>query len=126
MFRSIGAVLAGAVVWDLLYLGTNALVVALLPGYFRADGSTDHLGVLILSLVISVLLYLLSGYITATVARGNQRWHALALGLFQLPQGVFAQIQYWETLPVWYHLTFLALLVPCTLLGAQLRVTRKN
>ena len=26
----------------------------------------------------------------------------------------------WSAMPVWYHVTFLLLLVPCTLLGAKI------
>lgn len=120
MVRSILAVLAGAVVWDALYLGSNALLVSLLPGYFNLDGSTDHLGMLLLSLTLSIAFFLISGYITAAVARKNPLGHGLALGLVQLPQGIFAQSQYWDLLPLWYHLLFLGLLVPCTVLGAQI------
>lgn len=120
MVRSILAVLAGAVAWDVLYLGSNALLAALLPGAFNADGPTDQLGVLLLTLSLSILFFVISGYITAAVAQKNPLGHGLALGLIQLPQGIFAQSQYWELLPLWYHLLFLGLLVPCTVLGAQI------
>ena len=38
-----------------------------------------------------------------------------------LAVGVPVQVSAWETLPVWYHLVFLAALVPFSVVGAWLR-----
>jgi hypothetical protein len=34
--------------------------------------------------------------------------------------GIFVEIQYWNVMPVWYHLIFLAVLVPATLWGGRI------
>jgi len=124
MFRSILSILAGAIVWDVLYLGSNAVLVAALPTAFREDGSTDNIGILWFSLALSVVFYVIAGYVTASIAPAHKLKNALALGLFQLPQGIYAQIQYWEVLPLWFHLTFLILLIPGILLGAKIRLAK--
>ena len=41
-------------------------------------------------------------------------------GLAMLLTGLCVQIGAWSMMPVWYHLPFLVLLVPVTLLGASL------
>ena len=38
-----------------------------------------------------------------------------------LAVGIGVQAGSWNLMPVWYHLTFLALLVPGALIGAKLR-----
>ena len=40
----------------------------------------------------------------------------------QLALGLVFQAQAWKLIPVWYHLSFLLLLAPATLLGAWLRL----
>ena len=40
--------------------------------------------------------------------------------------GVIAQVAYWDTLPVWYHLVFLASLIPMAMAGANLITRRCN
>jgi hypothetical protein len=39
----------------------------------------------------------------------------------QLAVGSAFEASYWDMTPVWYHLVFLALLVPTTVLGGRLR-----
>lgn len=45
----------------------------------------------------------------------------LMLVIVQLGLGIFAEVSYWNMTPVWYHLTFLVLVVPATVLGGMLR-----
>ena len=33
--------------------------------------------------------------------------------------GIFVQMSIWALMPAWYHLTFLALLIPVTLVGGK-------
>lgn len=124
MLRSILAVLAGFLTWTVLWLTSNAAIAAALPDAFRADGSTDSAGILLVILLLSVVFSLIAGYVAAIVARRAIMKHALALGLLQLAVGLFVQIQYWNLMPLWYHLSFLALLLPGILVGARLRLAR--
>jgi hypothetical protein len=44
-----------------------------------------------------------------------------ALAALQLALGLVFEILFWDMTPVWYHVVFLALIVPATLYGGTLR-----
>ena len=41
--------------------------------------------------------------------------------MIQLVVGIGFEVSYWEMTPVWYHLVFLALIVPATVWGGILK-----
>jgi hypothetical protein len=125
MLRSALAVLAGFALWTVLWLGSNATLAALLPAAFQPDGSTDHAGILFSLLVLSFLSSVAAGYVAAAVARRPGGREALVLGGLLLAVGLVVQLQYWDVLPAWYHLLFLALLVPGAVLGGRLHAGRR-
>ena len=47
--------------------------------------------------------------------------HVWVLALIQLGIGIFVQSGVWDQMPLWYHLPFLALLLPANVYGAWLR-----
>lgn len=120
MGRTIGAVAAGAVVWAALWLGMNAVLPSVLPDAVVPGQPLEDVAVLIFLIVYSVVLSILAGYTTAAVGRTMTAVKVLA-GL-QLVLGVVAEAASWDLLPIWYHLIFLALIVPATLLGGSLRI----
>ena len=121
MIRSILSILAGFVLWTVLWLGSNAALAAMMPDAFREDGSTGSTGLLLLLLADSVLFSVVAGYVLAMIVRRSEIKHAAILGVIQLAVGIFVQSQYWDVMPLWYHLSFLALLAPGILVGAVLR-----
>jgi hypothetical protein len=48
------------------------------------------------------------------------------LAVLQLILGIIAETSAWGLTPVWYHLVFLALVVPATVYGGRLRVRRRQ
>ena len=72
-------------------------------------------------LVLGSGFHVLVGYLAATIARRREIAHALALGILQLTIGIAVQLQYWEVMPLWYHLLFLGLIVPTCVLGGRIR-----
>ena len=119
-------VLAGAIAWALLWnLGTR-LTQAALPDIVRPDQPLTHTGVLLGYIAYSVALSLLAGYIAAWAAGagGRAMWAVWILAMLQLGLGLFFEISFWSMLPVWYHLVFLALIVPATVYGGLLRERR--
>jgi hypothetical protein len=46
--------------------------------------------------------------------------------VIQLVVGIGFEISYWEMTPVWYHLVFLALVVPATVWGGTLRQSKAS
>ena len=122
--RTFLSILAGAVLWAILWGATNATGAALVPDAFGADGSVHHTGILATYVVVSLGLSLLAGWTTARIARDRAMLAAGILAAIQLSIGIFVEASYWELIPVWYHLTFLTLLVPGILAGA--RVGRRD
>ena len=124
MARNILSVLAGFVVWTVLWLASNAAIAAAVPSAFGEDGSTDNAAILVLFLVLSVVFSIVAGYLCARLARTKPMRLAWSLGVLLLAVGIFVQLQFWDLMPLWYHLIFLALLVPGTLLGAKMHLNR--
>ena len=62
----------------------------------------------------------MAGFIAAVVAGENRRtpW---ALGILLLLFGAGVQAVAWSYIPIWYHIVFLALLVPLTILGGKMK-----
>ena len=125
MIKSILAILAGFAAWSVLWLAGNAALGALFPAQFDAQGFTRSAAILVTVLATSVVESLIAGYLTALVARRAPVKHALVLGLIQLGIGIAVQASVWERIPVWYHLSFLALLLPAHVMGGILRAERR-
>ena len=126
MWRSILAVIAGSITWMVTALGTDAVVMSLFPHWYNNGGRVESVPVLLFAASYSLLFSVLGGYVTALIARRSEVKHAFILGVLQLLMGIMATIKFWDTAPAWYHVTFLALLIPANLLGGQLRVMQKH
>jgi len=124
VLRSLLAVLAGTAVWSVLWVACGAALPAALPASFDADGFPLDQGYYGLYLAISVALSVLSGRVTAALARRKPATHGLALGLVLLAIGLPVQLSVWSQMPLWYHLPFLGLLIPACLYGARLAGAR--
>jgi len=122
MVRMIGGIAAGFVLWTVLWLGSNAGIRAAVPGAYGEDGSLRGGGLLALILVLSVVFSVASGYAATWIAGDERITAALILGIVLLAVGIFVQVQSWALLPVWYHISFLALLLPGSLAGGWLRL----
>lgn len=120
MLRSIGAVAAGFMAWSVLWLGGNVLAGAIWPSAFDDAGLTTDRGILATILAYSVVLSLVSGWLSARAAGRSAVKHAVITGVLLLIVGVLVQISVWEQMPLWYHIPFLAAIVPANLMGARL------
>jgi hypothetical protein len=124
MVRSILAVIAGSALWTALWIGSNAILVAILPP--RANpNKIESVPVLLLILILSLIFSILAGYVTAQLAKRKEMAHVLGLGVLQLAMGIAAQVANFDALPLWYHISFLLLLIPGNLFGGLLQ-TRRN
>ena len=115
------AVAAGAVVWGVSWnLGTHGLQ-RIFPELLRPGLPVSHAGVLWGLIAYSVALSAVAGCVTALVATPERRRTAVALlAAIQLALGIAAELSYWELMPTWYHLVFLALVAPVTLWGGSI------
>jgi hypothetical protein len=123
--RTIIAVAAGAAVWAVLWIGGTQFAAGALPNLLAAGQPVTHTGALIGLIIYSLPLSVLAGYVTAAVAVGDRMRAVWILAILQLALGVFVEMSSWNLTPVWYHLVFLALIVPATVHGGALRVRRR-
>lgn len=115
------AVLAGYALWTALWLGGDAVFRALWPDAYPADFPATPMTAatpLLAALVLSVLCSFAGGRLTRAAAR-RPTGPVWALALALLATGIGVQASAWSALPLWYHLPFLALLVPVTLAGGR-------
>lgn len=119
MGRTIVAVIAGFAVWTALWLTGNGLFTN--PISAASDGSEARLGpsTLLVALGISILCSLAAGTSTAWLARHHRQRSLWALALTLLATGVAVQASSWTLMPLWYHASFLVLLVPMVFLGGR-------
>ncbi len=118
--KQILGVVIGFILWSVLWLGFNQLLLmlgVLTPGMTEPMAQAKPLVVLLAG---SVLFSLVSGYVTARIAQASWAPCASALGVLLLLTGIYVQITMWDRIPLWYHISFLFLLLPMTLLGARI------
>lgn len=122
MWRPALAVVGGYGLWTIIWLGGGQALLVAFPDALP-DGETDggrvtSIPYLAAALALSVLCSLAAGAL-CRVARTRWLAAACALSVLLLLTGIGVQASAWELMPAWYHLTFLALLAPITLLGAR-------
>jgi hypothetical protein len=122
--RAILAVIAGAVVWAVLWVGGTKAAGAAFPAVLPAGQPVTDSAALLGLIVYSVALSMLAGYVTATVASTRPMPAVWALAILQLVLGIGVEVSAWSLTPVWYHVVFLLLIVPATVYGGQLRARR--
>ena len=133
MLRIILGAIAGFVVWSILWVGGDAVFMALSTSYKEyLEGFNNALmtkepfeintPILFLTLIKSFICSIISGVVTALIAKENTK-STILLGILLLTFGIFIQSIYWNYLPLWYHLAFLLMLIPMSFLGGKLRKT---
>lgn len=122
--RAILAVVAGAAVWAVLWIGgtkaASAAFPSVMPDGQPVTSTAALLGLILYSLPLSVL----AGYVTASIARENPMPVVWGLAVLQLIFGIIAETSAWNLAPVWYHLVFLALVIPATIFGGRVAAQR--
>ncbi len=126
MGRYIISVVIGFIIWTALWLGSNAALQASMPNAFETSGATSNTSVLVGILGIAILVSLVSGYITMIIAAGKTMTPVAVLGIALVAVGIFVQIQFWNVMPIWYHLSFLAALLPCSVIGGLIRLRMRH
>jgi len=121
MLRSSLAVILGFALWRVLWVAGGLVFQRAWPDAYPEPLTEPMTAVapLAASLALSVVCSCVSGWLTALVARRRSApvW---ILALLLLAVGVAVQSSVWNLLPLWYHASFLALLVPACLLGRRL------
>ena len=131
MVRIIIGIIAGFIVWSVLWVGSDAIFSAVSTDWGKTSADfraalenktpfTLESSVLIILLIKSFIVSIISGFTTALIARENSK-STFGLGVLLLAFGIFIQSAYWNYMPLWYHIPFLLMLIPMTVLGGKLR-----
>jgi hypothetical protein len=121
MMRSVYAVLMGFIFIGVLAFGTDAIIRAMSPWAFDANGATSNLSILILMMVYSSIYGMVGCYIAARFAPSHPMRHALILGVIGVAVGGMQIAALWSHAPAWYNILSLALILPLAWLGGRLR-----
>ncbi len=119
MMRRIVGAIVGYVVWTAIWLTVNATVFAEAGEVIAAGDAFTETGSLLRLLAYSIACSLAGGVVAAIAGGKRARGAVLGNAVLLLATGIFVQAGIWSLMPVWYHLIFLALLVPVTLLGGM-------
>ena len=132
MIRSVLAVLMGFAITAAASMGTDVLLMSLMPTALAKEGR-DSVPALLGVMAYFLACAALGGYVAATIARRAEVRHALALGVKFLAVGVAAAVVSAvsvdaspKPLPLWYVVVSVGLVVPAIWLGGSLRVWQKR
>ena len=132
MIRIVLGVIVGFIVWSIVWLGGQATLAALSPNWFGVYfASAEHAtasgadfvpdsSIAAITLVRSLLTSFIAGYMAALVA-GEYKRTTMVLGIVLVLVGVIVEAFTWRLAPVWYHILFVLMLVPMTILGGRVR-----
>ena len=120
IFKSIGAILAGAITGAVLSIGTDFVLEK--AGIF----STPEPGLFVWWMLSLALFYrgiytIASGYVTATLAPNKPMRHAVILGIIGVAVTILGTIANWDKSAAWYPIALILITLPCTWLGGKLR-----
>lgn len=116
------AIIVGFVVWFAVFAGLEPIMKTIAPNLTVDQGATytDSVPILLAYLLRSMVASILAGFVAAVIAKDNVKT-PLILGVVFLLIALPIHISGWSTLPVWYHLSLLGLLIPMTVLGGNLK-----
>jgi hypothetical protein len=114
------AVIASYAVWTVIWLTGNFMLraVRILPT--DTSARIDSPGALSTLIGICILCSIAAGGVAAVISRGSSNYPPLILASLLLLTGVAVQWSVFQLMPIWYHVTFLVLLIPMVLVGARL------
>ena len=134
MLRIILGIVAGFIAWSILWVGSDQVLMSFSPDWYGKHqftfqaamvNKTDFVPdttILLMHLVRAAIISIMAGFLAAMVA-GENRKTPLGLGVLLLLFGIAVQAMAWSYLPIWYHLLFLLLLIPLTILGGRMKQT---
>ncbi len=120
MTRAVIGVVVGYVVWTALWLAGGAVIAAVFPEASPEGGPYAGVVPLTTTLGLSVSCSLAGGAVAALIARDRWRGAVVALGIALLLTGIGVQAAAWSAMPIWFHLAFLVMLLPMTVVGGAL------
>ncbi len=120
MLRAVFGVIAGYAIWSIMWIAASALIFKEAAEVVGRGEPYMKSGPYVGLLATSIACSLAAGAVCAAIARTKATPAAIVTGVLLLLTGIGVQAGVWTAMPVWYHLSFLVLLVPVTLAGARL------
>ncbi len=117
------AVIVGYLVWSVLWLGGNTLLFDEAAQVVAAGKTFSDAGGLSGLIALSMVCSLAAGASAAALAKKRHRPAVLVMSGLLLATGAAVQYDIGALMPIWYHLTFLALIVPVCVVGGAI-ITR--
>jgi hypothetical protein len=131
MLRIVLGVIGGFFAWAIAWFGSEKILSAIWPegfgvhqrafeaaitngGPFTADTT-----LLLVHIALASVVSVMSGFLAALIAGENMR-APVVLAFLLLAFGVLKMVMSWRYAPIWYHVSFTALLIPMTILGSKL------
>ncbi len=126
LIRKIVAVVLGFALWSGLWLAGNAALASRAEPHAGSAGASPNNATLAWTLGVSIACSLAAGAVAGAIMsrRHGAMQAACVLGALLLLVGIAVQGGAWSSMPLWYHLCFLAMLLPATLAGARLSAGR--
>lgn len=121
MMRSAAAVAGGFILIAVLSFGADAVMRAVVPGVFGPDGSVQSTAALWFVQMYVAIFAITGCYLAARWAGRRPMAHAMVLGALGLAFNVISATVMWDTLPTWYWIVALALVLPYAWIGGRLR-----
>jgi hypothetical protein len=129
--RIVLGVVAGFIAWSIVWVGSESVFGSLWTDYaahtveaeralINGESLDTSSTILFVNLFRSFITSIIGGYMAALVA-GEYRRVTMILGIILVAVGVGVQYMYWNLAPAWYHVSFVLLLYPMTVLGGRLR-----
>ncbi len=88
---------------------------------FNASGGTTNLVILSMMTIYVGVFATVGCYLTARLAPSHPMRHALILGALGLITSLILTTRMWNTMPAWYNILNLVLVMPYAWLGGRLR-----
>lgn len=132
MARKILGVLIGFIAWVIAWVSGEKVISAIWPDSFGAQQRafqeavenggqfTAESSLLLTHIALGLIVSLLAGFVAALVAGENKRAPVI-VGFLLLALGLLKAAMSWPHVPIWYHVTFTALLLPMAVVGGRLR-----
>jgi hypothetical protein len=124
MIRTLVAVVGGYAAWTAIWLGGNAVLFGEATEVVAAGERYAAAGPLVGVIALSIVCSLIAGVTTTVIAKKRSRSALLVVAALLLVTGIGVQSGVWNLMPAWYHLAFLALLIPMVLSGGKLAGSR--
>ncbi len=134
MLRIILGIITGFIAWSILWVGSDQIFMSISPSWYgnhqyafqaamvNKTPFTPDTTILFMHLLRAAVISIMAGFLAAMVS-GENRKAPLYLGILLVLFGAAVEALAWSYLPIWYHIIFLALLIPLTILGGRMKQT---